>query len=254
MRPGPPKEARPEVALSTPRAAAAVGVSTSVMRRLLDSGVLPCYRINDRPYSERRVAVDDLRDFAAREGLPFSAPASPSAPVPRRHAYTTGQAAAIVHVSVHTVAAWADSGRLASYRIPGSNDRRIPHGELVRFLRDSGMPSFGLSGAAGGVLLLTPDGDLASRLASAVPGCSHARTPFEAGAVSREPVAAALLDFAVGRGDCLSVAGSLRGSHPGIKLVALANEDESEDLSGSGFRAQFSRPADPAALASALAS
>jgi len=58
--------------------------------------------------------------------------------------FTTGEAAAICHVTARTVAKWFDSGMLKGYRIPGSQERRIPREQLVRFLRDNGVPLEGL--------------------------------------------------------------------------------------------------------------
>ena len=40
--------------------------------------------------------------------------------------FTTGQVAKICQVAPRTVSKWFDSGRLKGYRIPGSQDRRIP--------------------------------------------------------------------------------------------------------------------------------
>jgi excisionase family DNA binding protein len=54
--------------------------------------------------------------------------------------FTTVQCAEICGVSARTVCKWFDSGRLRGYRIPGSQDRRIPGEFLVRFLREQGMP------------------------------------------------------------------------------------------------------------------
>ena len=53
---------------------------------------------------------------------------------------TTGQVAQICEVAPRTVSKWFDSGRLRGYRIPGSQDRRIPRENLVRFMREHGMP------------------------------------------------------------------------------------------------------------------
>ena len=54
--------------------------------------------------------------------------------------FTTGQVAKICKVAPRTVSKWFDSGRLRGYRIPGSQDRRIPREHLVRFLKEHGMP------------------------------------------------------------------------------------------------------------------
>ena len=54
--------------------------------------------------------------------------------------FTTGQVAKICKVAPRTVAKWFDSGRLKGYRIPGSQDRRIPREYLVKFLAQHGIP------------------------------------------------------------------------------------------------------------------
>src|SRR5690242_19612873 len=54
--------------------------------------------------------------------------------------FTTGQVARICSVATRTVSKWFDSGRLKGYRIPGSQDRRIPREHLIRFLKEYGMP------------------------------------------------------------------------------------------------------------------
>ena len=50
--------------------------------------------------------------------------------------FTTGQVAKICKVAPRTVSKWFDSGRLKGYRIPGSQDRRIPREYLIRFLKE----------------------------------------------------------------------------------------------------------------------
>ena len=54
--------------------------------------------------------------------------------------FTTGQVAKICKVAPRTVSKWFDSGRLKGYRIPGSQDRRIPRDCLIKFLKEHGMP------------------------------------------------------------------------------------------------------------------
>lgn len=54
--------------------------------------------------------------------------------------YTTGQISKLCKVAPRTVSKWFDSGRLRGYRIPGSQDRRVPEQSLRRFLTEHGMP------------------------------------------------------------------------------------------------------------------
>ncbi len=64
--------------------------------------------------------------------------------VRERRVFTTGEIAKICKVAPRTVSKWFDSGRLQGYRIPGSQDRRIPHRHLIQFLKENGMPLDGL--------------------------------------------------------------------------------------------------------------
>src|SRR5205085_5724336 len=59
---------------------------------------------------------------------------------PMKKVFTTGQVAKICKVAPRTVSKWFDSGRLRGYRIPGSQDRRIPREHLIKFLKEHGMP------------------------------------------------------------------------------------------------------------------
>ena len=56
-----------------------------------------------------------------------------------RNVFTTGEVARICLVAPRTVGKWFDSGRLRGYRIPGSQDRRIPRQYLIEFLMANGM-------------------------------------------------------------------------------------------------------------------
>ena len=53
---------------------------------------------------------------------------------------TTGEVAEVCNVASRTVGKWFDGGLLKGYRIPGSRDRRIPIAELVRFMKEYGIP------------------------------------------------------------------------------------------------------------------
>jgi excisionase family DNA binding protein len=61
-----------------------------------------------------------------------------------KRVFTTGQVAKICRVSPRTVSKWFDSGRLQGYRIPGSQDRRIPRESVIQFLKENHMPLHGL--------------------------------------------------------------------------------------------------------------
>lgn len=63
--------------------------------------------------------------------------------------WTVSEVAHVVGVAPRTVSKWFDSGRLRGYRIPGTQDRRIPRKHLVAFLADHGMPSLDAVNVAG---------------------------------------------------------------------------------------------------------
>lgn len=63
-------------------------------------------------------------------------------------AFTTGEVAKICKVAPRTVAKWFDSGRLKGWRVPGTQDRRIPREALALFLKQNGMPADALEGPA----------------------------------------------------------------------------------------------------------
>src|SRR5580698_4780948 len=68
-------------------------------------------------------------------------PGSVSNGVPAmKKVFTTSQVAKICQVAPRTVSKWFDSGKLKGYRIPGSQDRRIPRDQLIRFLKEHHMP------------------------------------------------------------------------------------------------------------------
>jgi excisionase family DNA binding protein len=50
--------------------------------------------------------------------------------------FTTGEVARICVVAPRTVSKWFDTGHLKGYRLPGSQDRRIPEEYLRRFLNE----------------------------------------------------------------------------------------------------------------------
>ena len=73
---------------------------------------------------------------------------------------TTGEVAKICNVAPRTVSKWFDSGALHGYRIPGSKDRRIPLNQLIRFMKQHGMPLNGLMTGCTRVLLVDGEQDI----------------------------------------------------------------------------------------------
>ena len=101
--------------------------------------------------------------------------------------FTTGQVAKICKVAPRTVSKWFDSGRLKGYRIPGSQDRRIPRDSLIKFLKEHGMPLGDLEDEAmAKVLIVAQDQVLIENLKRELPTersfkVAVAASGFEAG-------------------------------------------------------------------------
>lgn len=176
--------------------------------------------------------------------------------IPAGRVFTTGQVARICLVAPRTVSKWFDSGRLRGYRMPGSEDRRVPRAQLIRFLKESGMPYTAEDLATPRVLVVTDDDILAGAVAGPLDPdlveAARARNGFEAGVLCASPVAACVIDFAMGRSESLSLAAGVRSRWPEALLVALANEDETEGLTAWGFAATFRRPCDLVAVSELL--
>jgi|GEM_PF-1339937 len=54
--------------------------------------------------------------------------------------FTTGEAAELCGLSQQTIIRSFDKGRIHGFKVPGSKFRRIPRDELIRFMKDSGIP------------------------------------------------------------------------------------------------------------------
>jgi len=73
---------------------------------------------------------------------------------------TTGEVAKICNVAPRTVSKWFDSGALKGYRIPGSKDRRIPVSQLLKFMKEHGIPFDGVPGGKTRVLIVDDDPEI----------------------------------------------------------------------------------------------
>lgn len=178
----------------------------------------------------------------------------------QRQVYTTGQVAKICQVAPRTVSKWFDSGKLRGYRIPGSQDRRIPRDQLIRFLKENGMPLGGLEQEGWHkILVVGAESLFIDRLKELLPEDEDfkyelAHSGFEAGtkASSFQPDTI-IIDHAMGRSESLQIAQTLRRNeaYKETLIIALASEDEAspEGLSEYGFSEAFKKPFDVALLA-----
>src|SRR5260221_1913103 len=174
--------------------------------------------------------------------------------------FTTGQVAKICKVAPRTVSKWFDSGRLRGYRIPGSQDRRIPRENLIRFLKEHGMPLGELEEEGWHkILIIGAEKVFIDRMKELLPEDDDfkyelAASGFEAGmqAESFHPDTI-IVDLAMGRSEALQIAQNLRRNelHKETLIVALASEDEAnpDGLTEYGFSEAFKKPFDIALLA-----
>lgn len=173
--------------------------------------------------------------------------------------FTTGQVAKICKVAPRTVSKWFDSGRLKGYRIPGSQDRRIPREQLIRFLKEHGMPLGELEEEEWHkVLLIGTEKLFNDRLREALPESEDfkyelANSGFEAGTLAQSfHPDTIVIDLGLGRSESVQIVTNLRrnDAYTTTLIVGLAGEDEAEPekLIEYGFNEVFKKPFDVALL------
>jgi excisionase family DNA binding protein len=174
--------------------------------------------------------------------------------------FTTGQVAKICKVAPRTVSKWFDSGRLRGYRIPGSQDRRIPREQLIKFLKEHGMPLGELEEEEWHkVLIIGAEKIFIDRIKEMLPEDEDykyeiANSGFEAGiqAESFHPDTI-IIDLALGRSEAIQITANLRRNpaYETTLIIGLASEDEAapDKLSEHGFSEAFKKPFDIALLA-----
>ncbi|MDO4575028.1 MAG: helix-turn-helix domain-containing protein [Planctomycetia bacterium] len=176
--------------------------------------------------------------------------------------FTTGQVAKICKVAPRTVSKWFDSGRLKGYRIPGSQDRRIPREYLIKFLKEHGMPLGTLEDDfTAKVLVVAQDQVLIENLRRELPlersfKVEVAASGFDAGiqAESFHPDSI-IVDFSIGRTEALQICLNLRrnSEFADIILIALLPDDGSaNNFDRSCINETFRKPFDAALLAERL--
>jgi len=178
----------------------------------------------------------------------------------RKDVFTTGEVAKICRVGVSTVLKWFNSGRLKGYRMPGSQDRRIPIENLIRFMKEHGIPLRGLEDYFRyKVLLVATDATFDRLLRESISKIEdyrfeYASSVFEFGAlVATMRPDAIVLDFSLGRRESIEIVRDLRkdDAYATTLIIGLASEDEAEpeQLLEYGFNVVFKKPLDVAVIA-----
>jgi len=178
----------------------------------------------------------------------------------RKDVFTTGEVARICRVVPRTVSKWIDAGHLKGYRLPGSNDRRVPIENLIRFLKERGMPLRDLEDYLRyRVLLVSVDATFDRLLRESISKIEnyrfeYASSVFEFGAlVATMRPNAIVIDFSLGRREAVQIVSYLRkdDAYAATLIIGLASEDEAEpeQLLEYGFNVVFKKPLDVAVIA-----
>jgi len=166
---------------------------------------------------------------------------------------TTGEVAKICSVAPRTVSKWFDSGALHGYRIPGSKDRRIPLNQLIRFMKQHGMPLNGLMTGSTRVLIVDDEQDIVEVLEKILEDEAKyevevCKGGFAAG-VSAEKFRphVILLDMHLATIDAKEVCKQVKSSNDLqlTKVIAMSGklgEEESKSLLTTGFDGFLKKP------------
>jgi excisionase family DNA binding protein len=166
---------------------------------------------------------------------------------------TTGEVAKICNVAPRTVSKWFDSGQLKGYRIPGSKDRRIPLNQLMKFMKDHGIPMDGLNTGQTRVLVVDDERDIVDALRKVLSEQAHydvhtATNGFEAGMeCERFKPHVLLLDIHLGEGDSRAVANLVRSSEDlqMTRIIAMSGkltDAQAMQLKVQGFDGFLKKP------------
>jgi excisionase family DNA binding protein len=166
---------------------------------------------------------------------------------------TTGEVAKICSVAPRTVSKWFDSGALHGYRIPGSKDRRIPLNQLIRFMKQHGMPLNGLMTGQTRVLIVDDERDVVEVLEKILEDEAKyevevCRGGFEAGiSVEKFRPHVILLDLHLATIDARDVCKQIKSSSDLqlTKVIAMSgrlSEEQIKQLPAGGFDGFLKKP------------
>src|SRR5205814_8314123 len=166
---------------------------------------------------------------------------------------TTGEVAKICNVAPRTVSKWFDSGALHGYRIPGSKDRRIPLNQLIRFMKQHGMPLNGLMTGQTRILIVDDEQDIVEVLEKILEDEAKyevevAKGGFAAGITAEKfRPHVILMEMHLKDIDGKEVAKAVK-SNPDLqltKVIAMSGkmaEDELKSLTTQGFDGYLKKP------------
>ncbi len=173
-----------------------------------------------------------------------------------KQVFTTGEAAELCKVSQQTIIRCFDRGRLTGFRVPGSKFRRIPRAELLRFMRENGIPSDLLGESATRILVVDDDPGIVLLLEEILGReerfeVRSATTGYDAGMITREfRPNLVLLDYMLpdvnGNVVCRSLRADDELASTRIMIVSgVVRQEEIDDLLAAGADDFLAKPFDP---------
>ncbi|MHC5178988.1 MAG: response regulator [Planctomycetota bacterium] len=170
--------------------------------------------------------------------------------------FTTGEAADICNISQQTIIRCFDSGRLDGFRIPGSRFRRIPRENLIKFMKDNGIPLDNLNVEKNGkikVLIVDDDAEIVELMVDVLSRDGRFETQtagsgYEAGLKTEQfHPDVIILDYMLpdvnGNVVCATIKSNPEFESIRIIIVSgVANPEEVQDLLDSGATEFIKKP------------
>ncbi len=114
-------------------------VSPNFATSWFDSGILKGYKVPTTKF--RKIPRTNLIDFFTQYNMPLSLLQDYENPQNKATVIlTTGEVGRICNSNISMIARWFDKKILEGYTLPGSDDRRIPRDNLIKFLIENKMP------------------------------------------------------------------------------------------------------------------
>ena len=170
--------------------------------------------------------------------------------------FTTGEAAQICNISQQTIIRCFDSGRLDGFRIPGSRFRRIPRENLIKFMKDNGIPLDNLNTEKNGkikVLIVDDDAEIVELMVDVLSrdgrfDLQTAGSGYEAGLKTEQfRPDVIILDYMLPDVNGNIVCATIK-SNPDFETIRIiivsgvANPEEVEDLLNAGATEFIKKP------------
>jgi len=163
----------------------------------------------------------------------------------RKAVYTTGEAAEICKLSQQTIIRCFDSGLLRGFRVPGSKFRRIPHKDLVEYMKANNIPLEGFADDRIRVLVVDDDPDIIELFTDVLNSdqrfeVATAQTGYDAGVLTQQfHPDAVVLDYMLpdinGNVVCKTIRENPDLSHIKILIISgVVNPAEIDDLKAAG--------------------